>query len=188
MTDSREQDQQSNDGKRVRALLKDVAAAAHCDVSLVSRKRARGKSDAQIIREGVMRWKRQQKQAAGAEARQVEAEAIREMEQPVDDAALEAKAAGGLQSLTYDEAQRLKEIELYRRQKLANDESEGKLVDGEAVKVAWSEVISTSRSMLLLIPDEIGDRLASESDPIRCRELVREKIHHALSELATQAA
>lgn len=182
------QDQGSNGVKPVRALLKDVAAAAHCDVSLVSRKRARGKSDAQIIREGVARWKRQQKQAAGVEARQVEAETIREIEQPADDAALVAKAAGGLDHLTYDEAQRLKEIELYRRQKLANDEAEGKLVDGEAVKVAWSEIISTSRSMLLLIPDEIGDRLASESDPIRCRELVREKIHHALAELATQAA
>ena len=181
--------QPSSEVKPERALLKDVAAAAHCDISLVSRKRARGKSDAQIIREGVARWKRQQKAAAGAEARQVEAETIRQLEQPpAEDAALKAKAAGDLSSLTYDEAQRLKEIELYRRQRLANDEAEGKLVDGSEIQIAWQELISTSKSMLLLIPDEIGDRLASESDPIRCRELVREKIHHALSELAAQAA
>jgi hypothetical protein len=170
--------------KPVRAFLRDVAAAAHCSVPLVSQKRARGKSDAQIIREGVARWKRQQRDAAAGEAKRVEATAIVAEDEPTVSAELPAELDG----LTYAEAQRRKEIELYRRQKLANDEAEAKLLDADEVTTAWHEMISTAKSRMMLIPDELGDRLASESNPIRCREMIREKVFHALEALAEQAA
>lgn len=110
------------------------------------------------------------------------------VEQPPDAGDLTAKAAADLSALTYDEAQRLKEIELYRRQKLANDETAGTLIEAGEVTTAWHEMIGAAKNRLLLIPDELGDRLASESNPIRCRELIREKVYHALEALATEAA
>ena len=178
------QDQQSNEVKP-RAYLRDVAEAAHCDVSLVSRKRKQGKSDAQIIREGVARWKRKQRDAAAGEAKQIEADAIAApAELPADADELAARAAADLGSVTFAEAQRLKEIELYRRQKIANDESEGKLVDGAGVELAWMEIVAKVKSKLLQLPDEMCDHLATESDPIRCREMLRNKIEQCLAALS----
>lgn len=64
----------------------------------------------------------------------------------------------------------------------------GELVECRAVESAWHEMIATAKGRLLLISDELGDKLASESNPIRCRELIREKVYHALEALATEAA
>lgn len=59
-----------------------------------------------------------------------------------------------------------------------------RLIDSDEVAAAWSGMITRAKNMLLAIPDELGDILASEYNPIRCRELLRGKIEKALVNLA----
>lgn len=200
MDASSNQDQLSNGGQKVRATLKEVASLAHCDVSLVSRKRKRGKSDAQIIREGVARWKRGLAEQARESMQQVAAEAEAEPEieavGPVaapavaveNDEALKAKAAANLQGATYDEAQRLKEIELYRRQKLANDEKEGSLIPAAEVEKGWSDIAAVIRDSILSVPLKIAGKLTGCTDEAQIERTLRAALRAELAKISEALA
>ncbi|MEN6606915.1 MAG: hypothetical protein ABFD60_06700 [Bryobacteraceae bacterium] len=60
----------------------------------------------------------------------------------------------------------------------------GELLDRGEVKAAVSSMIGAAKNKLITIADELCDKLAATSDPVRCRELVDDRIHQALSELA----
>jgi len=70
------------------------------------------------------------------------------------------------------------------REALDRKTLEGSLLKTEDVKATVSAMIGASKSKLITIADELCDKLAATSDPVRCRELVDGKIHQALSELA----
>lgn len=61
---------------------------------------------------------------------------------------------------------------------------EGALLKRTDVRQAVTGMISASKSRLLTMPDELCDRLAAESDAIRCREMVATKVFEALSVLS----
>ena len=61
---------------------------------------------------------------------------------------------------------------------------QGKVVDCDEVRSVVSAMISAARNRLLIIPDELCDKLAATADPVRCREMVETRIHQALSELS----
>jgi len=63
-------------------------------------------------------------------------------------------------------------------------QKEGRLLDAERVRQAVCDMIIAARSKLLVIGAELADKLAAISDPVRCRELIDERIHAALDELA----
>lgn len=89
---------------------------------------------------------------------------------------------------SFFEAQRQREWERVKKDRLQRLALEGKLLDAERVRDAVSGMIITVRTKLLVIGDEMADKLASTSDPVRCRELVDGRISHALDELADYPA
>lgn len=134
--------------KTVRQMAKEAGVSPN----LVSRKRAQGKSDEQILAE--------------AEARR-----LRSVQSPPRDE-------------TFAEAQRRKESALADLRELELAEKRRELLNASEISTAVHELIATAKSRLLLIGDELGDRLAAESNPVRCRELVTDEVRRALSELS----
>lgn len=72
--------------------------------------------------------------------------------------------------------------------RLEFERRKGELLVASDVSTAWHELISTAKSKLLLLGDELGDRLAAEADPIRCRELVNAEVRSALTALSNYKA
>ena len=61
---------------------------------------------------------------------------------------------------------------------------EKRLLDRDEVADAWSGMIAAAKAKLLVIGDELADRLAAESNPVACREMVDKKVYEALAALA----
>ncbi|MEN6532184.1 MAG: hypothetical protein ABFD89_00880 [Bryobacteraceae bacterium] len=89
---------------------------------------------------------------------------------------------------SFFEAQRQREWERVKRERIQRKVLEGKLLDAEKVRDTVSEMISSARAKLLVIGDELADKLAATSDPVRCRELVDGRISQALDDLAEYPA
>ena len=45
-------------------------------------------------------------------------------------------------------------------------------------------LVLNAKSRLLQMGDEVAEELAYESDPIRCKKIVEDKVHEVLNELA----
>jgi hypothetical protein len=86
------------------------------------------------------------------------------------------------------DAQRRKESALADLRELELAEKRGELLNASEVSTAIHELISAAKSKLLLLGDELGDRLAAESDPIRCREMVNAEVRSALTALSKYKA
>jgi len=103
-----------------------------------------------------------------------------------------ARARGSARKAITDEEY----IQAVRRKALAdaekiereNKERSSELINGAEHHQAVCEMITTAKSRLLMIADELCDRLATESNPVKCREMLREKIRQSLSELAAKPA
>lgn len=89
---------------------------------------------------------------------------------------------------SFSEAQRQREWERVKKERLQRKVLEGKLLDAEKVRDAVSGMIAGARAKLLVIGDELADKLAGTSDPVRCRELVDDRISQALDDLAEYPA
>ena len=61
---------------------------------------------------------------------------------------------------------------------------EGALLDAEEVRAAVAGMVIDFRAKILVIGDELGDRLAGMSDSIACRTLLDERLAQALEELS----
>jgi len=86
------------------------------------------------------------------------------------------------------DAQRRKESALADLRELELSEKRKELLSAAEVSTAIHGLISSAKSKLLLLGDELGDRLAAESDPIRCRELVNAEVRNALTALSNYKA
>lgn len=75
-----------------------------------------------------------------------------------------------------------------RMARLDLEERQGKVIDAQQTREAIAAMISRARAKLLLIGEELMDRLAATSDPVYCRELVDDKMYEALGELAEYPA
>jgi hypothetical protein len=65
---------------------------------------------------------------------------------------------------------------------------EGKLVAVDEVRDAVNGMVVAFRAKVLVIGDELADKLAATSDAIKCRELVDGRIYEALSVLSEYPA
>lgn len=122
--------------------------------------------------------------------RQPQSKATESLDEQPEDVPVVPEAADGTDAaitsppgtLTHEQTrltrEKAKTAELERRK------LEGSLLPRDEVKQAWDEMRSAARNTFLAIPDELGDTLASEYNPIRCREMIRERIYQALNELA----
>ncbi len=63
-------------------------------------------------------------------------------------------------------------------------EKEGALVQATEVRASWAAFVLNAKSRLLQMGDEVAEALAYESDPIRCKKIVEDKVHEVLNELA----
>ena len=84
-----------------------------------------------------------------------------------------------------EDAQMRKETALAELRELELAEKRGLLLVRADVIRTWDEHITQAKNKLLAIGDEISDKLAAESNPLKCRELVNGRIREALAELAT---
>jgi hypothetical protein len=65
---------------------------------------------------------------------------------------------------------------------------DGRLLDSEEVRDAVNGMVVAFRSKVLVIGDELADKLASTSDAIKCREMVDARIYEALTALSEYPA
>lgn len=86
------------------------------------------------------------------------------------------------------EAQRARAWIRVKREKLAIEKEERQLVRKDEVRTAVSTMIVAARNRLSTIADELCDRLAAESDPVRIHAIVTSKVDEALSHLAEYPA
>lgn len=84
----------------------------------------------------------------------------------------------------YNKARAKNEVLKMERADMENKKMKGELLDRDEVQTAWRGMITAAKNSLLSIPDELGDTLASEYNPIRCRERMRDRIEQALTELS----
>ena len=70
------------------------------------------------------------------------------------------------------------------RERLDREVLERNLLKSDEIRSAVCGMIAASKSRLITMPDELCDRLAAESDAIRCREMVAAKVHEALEQLS----
>ena len=87
-----------------------------------------------------------------------------------------------MQSLA--EAQRRKEIAIAKSRELDLAEREGKLMDTEDARRAWSSHISSAASRFLLLPAKIAPRVATMTDPVAIQMFIDREIRLIMSELA----
>lgn len=70
------------------------------------------------------------------------------------------------------------------REELDRKVLEGSLLKRSEVKTAVYGMLERFRSRMLLIADELCDRVAAETDTVRCREMIDRKLCDALSQLS----
>ena len=87
---------------------------------------------------------------------------------------------------TYAEAQARKETALADLRELEREEKRGNLISASDVKTAWAAHIAAVKNKLMQMPDELSDKLAAEASPVKCRQLVLEKVRGALTELTDE--
>lgn len=86
------------------------------------------------------------------------------------------------------EAQRARAWIRVKREKLAIEKEERQLVRKDEVRNSVSSMIVASRNRLATIADELCDRLAAESDPVRIHKIISSKVDEALLHLSEYPA
>lgn len=160
--------------KVVNKGVRELAREAGVSPALVSRKLRAGKSPRQIMLEAEAR--RQQQAAPSTPA------------SPPSTPAIVTTKSRSMIDGTFAEAQLRKESALADLRELELAEKRRDLLSASEVSTAIHELIATSKSKLLLIGDELGDRISAESDPIKCREMIAAEIRAALQELSKYQA
>lgn len=135
--------------------VREAAKAAGVSPTLVSRKRGRGMTDAQI-----------------------EEEARRRAQ------TLAAKARPAGKSLTFAEAQRRKEQALAELRELELAVKRGELVEAAAVRAEWVTILSSIRDGMLALPAKASGRLAAMTDARLIERFLKATIRAELTKLA----
>jgi hypothetical protein len=151
----------------VRELARRVGVSGH----LVSRKRRQGKSDEQITREAQLRANLLRIQGKSGKAVSIAPTSDwkrRTQEEDVED---------------FASAQARKEVALANLRELEEAEKRRNLLPADEVRDAVNGMVIGARAKLLVIGDELADKLASTSNAIKCREMVDERVAQALAEL-----
>jgi uncharacterized protein YciI len=105
------------------------------------------------------------------------------------DAVLDDKPVPGIQGAepaTLMEARRIEAVYKGKLRRQEFEEKAGELLRRADVEQTWSEAITTCRSVLLAIPANVCEKVAGESDPVVCHELLRGEVYRALETLAAR--
>jgi hypothetical protein len=68
--------------------------------------------------------------------------------------------------------------------RLEVEKETGNLISRESAEKAWGDMVVSTRTKALYLPSQLASRLASESDPITCEEILKDAVHKLLSELS----
>jgi hypothetical protein len=74
--------------------------------------------------------------------------------------------------------------ERVEKAQLDNSARKKVLIDAGEASAAWGNAITTARNKALMLPSELAPRLALESDPVVCEEMLRTGIYTMLAELS----
>jgi hypothetical protein len=86
-----------------------------------------------------------------------------------------------------DDYQRSRAAKEYWESELSRLKAEreaGNLISRESAEKAWGGMVVSTRTKALYLPSQLASRLASESDPITCEEILKDAVHKLLSELS----
>jgi len=86
---------------------------------------------------------------------------------------------------SYEDARRRRESAEASIAEMKQAEMEGKLIQADAVRAAWSTLITSTRDALLQIPSRIAPVLAAETDLVRCTAVLEDALRQALSQLSS---
>jgi hypothetical protein len=142
-------------------------------------KLADGTYDVAACRRALAENSNVQKQKA---ARSQGSAAAQQLEPPQsrDDPTDGHRASGG----SFLEAQRVREWLRVEKDKLDLARRKGELVQLSEINAYVAGMIMRARDILLRIGPELRDKLAEESDPARCEEMIVTEVHRSLRELA----
>lgn len=140
---------------KTRQTVREVAKAAGVSPGLVSRKRGRDMTDAQIEEEARRRAQRQT-----------------------------AKASGSGEAMTFSQAQTRKEAALASLRELELATKRGELVEAAAVRAEWTGILTSVRDSMLSLPLKTSGRLAAMTDPRAIERYLLAKIRTELERVA----
>jgi hypothetical protein len=96
----------------------------------------------------------------------------------------EAGDAPGAQPDDYWKSRAAREYWESELSQLRAERERGNLISREAAELAWSGMVVSTRIKALYLPSQLANRLAAESDPITCEEILRDAIYRLLTELS----
>lgn len=134
--------------------VREAAKAAGVSPGLLSRKRAQGKSDAQIAAEAASRAERQAARGVGKGV------------------------------VSFSEAQRRKEQALAELRELELATKRGELVATADVQREWTGVLAAVRDSMLALPMRLSGRLAAMTDQRVIERFLRDAIRAELTKLS----
>lgn len=85
---------------------------------------------------------------------------------------------------TFHEAQRRREWLRVKKDELELARKRGEMAPIGEINAWIVAMIVRARDLLLRIPSELKDRLAQDSNPLRCEQLLLGEVHRVLNELA----
>jgi hypothetical protein len=68
--------------------------------------------------------------------------------------------------------------------RLKAEREKGNLISRESAEKAWGGMVVSTRTKALYLPSQLASKLAAESDPITCQEILQDAVHKLLSELS----
>jgi hypothetical protein len=87
-------------------------------------------------------------------------------------------------SPSFAQARTFEQVYKAKLRRLEFEEREKMLLRADDVARAWTGMITDARNRALTMPDVLADRLAAESSPQRCREVLTAWVHEFLTALS----
>jgi hypothetical protein len=84
----------------------------------------------------------------------------------------------------YNRARASRENSRAKREELDLKARSGELVSAAEVAAAWSELVTTTRNQMLLIPDKVAPKVAVLTDVLECRTVIEREVRQALQALS----
>lgn len=100
--------------------------------------------------------------------------------EPEEDAEPEVELDNG----SYNEACRQEKWESVKKKRLERRKREGELLEAAEVRQAWSEMISSARAALLLLPAKLAPKITMVTDTRECQVVIDREVRAVLASLS----
>jgi len=77
-----------------------------------------------------------------------------------------------------------KEVALANLREMDAAKRRGETLNATEVEAEWSNIVSTVRNRILLLPDKLAPRVAALADVLECRAVIERAVREALTALS----